>query len=65
MGCKACERRRKAMLAKQAAKKARGQRAQAAAIGAILVATEAVGRVFNGEASDGNVQDRQDRQGNT
>lgn len=52
MGCKACERRRKALAARREKAKARGRKVEAAAIGAVLAASEAAGKVINGEASD-------------
>lgn len=52
MACAGCERRRKALIAKQEAKKAKGRKVQAAAIGAVLAVTEAVGKAINGEVED-------------
>lgn len=52
MGCKACERRRKALAERRAKAKARGRKVEAAAIGAVLAASEAVGKAINGEARD-------------
>lgn len=46
MGCKACERRRKALAEKLRKKQAQGKQVQAAAIGAVLAVTEAVGKVI-------------------
>lgn len=53
MACKACERRRKALKAKQQAKRERGKRVQAAAIGAALAVADAAGKVIHGEVEDG------------
>lgn len=50
-GCSACQRRRKLLLAKLAAKKAKGKRVQAAAIGAVLAATDAAGKMLPGGVS--------------
>ena len=67
MACKACERRRKALAERRAKAKARGRKVEAAAIGAVLAASEAVGKAINGEVRDerdrgpgssGNEQDR-------
>ena len=67
MACKACERRRKALAERRAKAKARGRKVEAAAIGAVLAASEAAGKAINGEVSDeqdrgpggrGNEQDR-------
>lgn len=52
MGCKACERRRKALAERRAKAKARGRKVEAAAIGAVLSASEAVDKAINGEVSD-------------
>ena len=54
MGCKACERRRKALAEKLRKKQAQGKQVQAAAIGAVLAVTEAVGKAIgiNGEVED-------------
>lgn len=51
-GCSACQRRRKLLLAKLAAKKAKGKRVHAAAIGAVLTTTGLVGKLIGEE--DGN-----------
>ena len=61
MACKACERRRKALAERRAKAKARGRKVEAAAIGAVLAASEAVGKAINGEARDG--RDREQDQG--
>lgn len=53
MGCKACERRRKALAEKRRKKQAQGKQVQAAAIGAALAVTEAVGKAIGIEAGDG------------
>lgn len=55
MGCKPCARRRKALEAKRKAKAEQGKPVQAAALGAVLAATEAVGKVIgiHGEVEDG------------
>lgn len=54
MGCKACERRRKALAEKRRQKQEQGKPVQAAALGAVLAVTEAVGNAIgiNGEAGD-------------
>jgi hypothetical protein len=54
MGCKACERRRKALAEKRRKKQAEGKPAQAAALGAVLAVTEAAGKALgiHGEADD-------------
>ena len=49
ISCGACERRRKALAAKREAKLARGRKVQAAAIGAVLAVTEAVGMALDGQ----------------
>lgn len=51
MACSACQRRKKALLAKLAAKKAKGKTVQAAAISAVLTTTGLVGKLI-GEAQD-------------
>lgn len=56
MPCSACQKRRKKLLALREAKKAKGQKAQAAAIGVALAVTGAVGKAIHGEAD--NVQER-------
>lgn len=60
-GCSACQRRRKLLLAKLAAKKAKGKRVQAAAIGAVLTTTGLVGKLI-GEEDEGS-DSRQDASG--
>lgn len=53
MGCKSCAERRKRLLAAQAEKKAKRQALRAAAIGAVLVVTEAAGKALGiGEEID-------------
>lgn len=54
MGCRPCARRRKALEAKRKAKAEQGKPVQAAALGAVLAATEAVGKVIgiHGEVED-------------
>lgn len=54
MTCRACERRRKALEAKRKAKAAKGRKVQAAALGAVLAATEAAGKALgiHGEVED-------------
>lgn len=52
MGCKACERRRKALAEKRRKKQEQGKPVQAAAIGAALAVTEAVGKAIGIEAGD-------------
>lgn len=49
VACSACQRRRKLLLAKLAAKKAKGKRVQAAAIGAVLKTTGLVGKLIGEE----------------
>ena len=49
MACKACERRRKALAEKRRKKQAQGKPVQAAALGAVLAVSEAVGKVIQGE----------------
>lgn len=60
MVCKACERRRKALAERRA--KARGRKVEAAAIGAVLAASEAVGKAISGEVEDeqGKDEDKDD-----
>ena len=55
MGCKACERRRKALAEKRRKKQEQGKPVQAAALGAVLAVSEAVGKTLgvNGEVEDG------------
>ena len=54
MPCKPCAQRRKEWKARQEAKRAKGQAVQAAAIGAALAVTEAVGTAIgiHGEVED-------------
>jgi hypothetical protein len=54
MGCKACERRRKALAEKRRKKQEQGKPVQAAALGAVLAVTEAAGKALgiHGEADD-------------
>lgn len=54
MACSACAKRRKKLLALKAEKKAKRQGIQAAAIGAVLSVTEAVGNAIglSGEESE-------------
>ena len=47
MGCKACERRRKALAEKLRKKQEQGKPVQAAALGAVLAVSEAVGKVID------------------
>lgn len=58
MACKACERRRKALQEKLAAKKAKGQKVQAAAIGAVLTVTEAAGKALGIQGEETSAPDR-------
>lgn len=62
MGCRACERRRKALAKRRADAKARGRKVEAAAIGAVLAVSDAI----NGEVEDddSNGSDLQDSRGN-
>ena len=55
MGCKACERRRKALAEKRRQKQAQGKPVQAAALGAVLAVTEVAGKALGiqGEVEDG------------
>lgn len=55
MACGPCARRRKALEAKRKAKAAAGKPVQAAALGMVLAATEAAGKVMgiHGEVEDG------------
>lgn len=55
MGCSACEKRRRRLKALKEKKKLKGQQVQAAALGAVLAVTEAVGTAIgiNGEVEDG------------
>lgn len=46
MSCRSCAERRKRLLAAQAEKKAKRQALRAAAIGAVLVVTEAAGKAL-------------------
>mgnify|MGYP001078022666 FL=1 len=54
MGCKACERRRKALAEKRRKKQEQGKPVQAAALGAVLAVTEAAGKALgiHGEVDD-------------
>jgi hypothetical protein len=54
MGCKACERRRKALAEKRRKKQEHGKPVQAAALGAVLAVTEAAGKALgiHGEVDD-------------
>jgi hypothetical protein len=49
MGCKACERRRKALAEKRRKKQEQGKPVQAAALGAVLAVSEAVGKALGVE----------------
>lgn len=59
MGCSACAKRRKALLAKRRQKQAQGKPVQAAALGAVLAVSEAAGKVMgiHGEVEDGSGTD--------
>lgn len=46
MGCKACERRRKALAEKRRKKQEQGKKVQAAAIGAVLAVTDVAGKAL-------------------
>ena len=61
MGCKACERRRKALAERRAKAKARGRKVEAAAIGAVLAASEAAGKALgiHGEVEDERREDQE------
>lgn len=52
MACSACQRRKKLLLAKLAAKKAKGKTVQAAAIGAVITTTGLVGKLI-GDQDEG------------
>jgi len=54
MGCKACERRRKALAEKRRKKQVQGKPVQAAALGAVLAVTEVAGKALgiHGEVDD-------------
>jgi hypothetical protein len=54
MGCKACERRRKALAEKRRKKQEQGKSVQAAALGAVLAVSQAAGKALgiHGEADD-------------
>ena len=54
MGCKACERRRKALAEKRRKKQEQGKPVQAAALGAVLAVSEAAGKALgiHGEVED-------------
>lgn len=58
MGCSACAKRRKALLAKRKQKQAQGKPIQAAALGAVLAVSEAAGKVMgiHGEVEDGGTE---------
>ena len=58
LGCSACEKRRRKLEALKAKKKAKNQSVQAAAIGAVLAVSEAVGKAIHGEVEDGTGTDR-------
>lgn len=62
MACKECERRRKALAERRAKAKARGRKVEAAAISAVLAASEAVGKAINGEVRDERDR-REDKEG--
>ena len=54
MGCKACERRRKALAEKRRKKQEQGKQVQAAVLGAVLAVSEAAGKALgiHGEVED-------------
>lgn len=58
MGCSACERRRKRLQEMKNKKAAKGKKVQAAALGAVLVVSEAAGKAIHGEVGDGTGVDR-------
>lgn len=64
MGCKACERRRKALAERRAKAKARGSKVEAAAIGAVLSASEAVDKALGINGEEPHAQDRDDARRN-
>lgn len=61
MGCKACERRRKALAEKRRKKQEQGKPVQAAALGAVLAVSEAVGQTLgiHGEVEDERREDQE------
>ena len=61
MACKACERRSKALAERRAKAKARGRKVEAAAIGAVLAASEAAGKALgiHGEVEDERREDQE------
>lgn len=64
MACKACERRRKVLSERRAKAKERGRKAEAAAIGAVLAASEAAGKALGIHGEEPHVQDRDDARRN-
>jgi hypothetical protein len=62
MGCKACERRRKALAEKCRKKQEQGKPVQAAALGAVLAVSEAAGKALgiHGEVEDEQGEDKDD-----
>ena len=65
MGCKACERRRKALAEKRRKKQEQGKPVQAAALGAVLAVSEAAGKALgiHGEVEDGQHPEGSNTQG--
>ena len=57
MACSACEKRRRMLKALKDKKKLKGQRVQAAALGAVLAVSEAAGKALGIEASNGTDRD--------
>lgn len=53
MACSACARRRKALEAKRRQQAEQGNRANAAALGAVLALSAALDKIINGEVEDG------------
>lgn len=52
MACSACARRRKALEAKRRQQAEQGNRANAAALGAVLALSAALDKIINGEVED-------------
>ena len=64
MGCKACERRRKALAEKRRKKQEQGKPVQAAALGAVLAVSEAAGKALGIHGEEPHVKDRDDARRN-
>lgn len=61
MACGACERRRKALIAKRRQKQAQGKPVQAAALGAVVAISEKVGQILDLQPEQRDRQDTKDR----